>query len=133
MLFAELSEGGQVGVLAVATLCGGAVTWVASQWWSWRAARRKEQLEDETRELVKLENLVKRLDTERVELREDVRKLESEMDALQADLRAAIVKAERMSVWIRYLETKLDEAKVPYHKLELPPDAAGPPLPGGRS
>jgi septal ring factor EnvC (AmiA/AmiB activator) len=114
-LFAE-NDWGQAFVYLVTTIGGGAVVWLAGQFWMWKSNARKNQLEDEARELAHLENLVKRLDMERVELREDIRKLQQQMGALEKQLHDAVVKAEQMIVWMQYYEALLENAKVPFRK-----------------
>jgi septal ring factor EnvC (AmiA/AmiB activator) len=127
VVFAEQSDGNQAALLVFTTVLGGAVAWVASQFWAWRATRRKESLEDEGRELLRQESVIKRIDAERVELREELRKLEFDMEQVRTDLRAAIIRAETMSVWIRYLEAKLEEAGIPYQRWGQSPGAGSAP------
>jgi hypothetical protein len=127
-LFAEQSDWGLAAVATVATLFGGAAAWVVTQWRAWRVDRRKEALEDESRELTRQEALIKRLDNERVELREQIRKVEHGMDELEGRVRFELIRAERMSAYMTYYEALLTDAKIPFQRYprEVAPDGSQP-------
>lgn len=97
-----------VAILTVSSgLIGGAVTWLVSTILARRKESRKEAQEDEVTAISRLEHLVDRGEKERVALT-------TENQELRKQVMQSRIKYERASVWIRYLEDKLSEAKVPF-------------------
>lgn len=120
VLLGELAAETQALLTIVCTMSGGAITWVVTRVWDWRAARRKEALEDEERRrrvniedddrtIERLEKLLEREEKLRIEMREDYRKLEQEFRVTERT-------AERAVAWIVHLESLLASAKIPHPK-----------------
>ena len=125
MVFGEQTEGGQAVLLVVATLLGGAASWLVGVWRTSRAERRKNDLEDDARETLRLESLLSRIDKERVELREDARKLDQQMMVMEGEMRKLVIRAGIMEGWLRYYEAILDQSKIQYQKFVIPPPGEG--------
>lgn len=120
MLVAVLSTEMQALVITVASMFGGAVTWLATRLYDlWdkkrrnrledEDRRRKADIEDDDRTIGHLEKLIDRGEKLRVEMREDYRKLEAEFRVTERT-------AERAVAWIVHLESLLTAHKVPHPK-----------------
>jgi hypothetical protein len=118
-------------IIALAGLAGPAIAWA---WGEWRKARLSTAQSAERREgtyVAQLEGYIERLEADRQGMLADARKRESDCDrafGLVADTRVLV---ERCIGHIRYLETVLDERKIPYRKWDQAPDPkpAGPAAP----
>lgn len=113
-LFADQNDAKTAFLIAVSTLMGAGINWLAGQVKEWFREKRKNQLDDEAREDAKETKLVDRLDAERIELREQIRKLDHQYDELQKELRIAMLKAERMVGYLLYYERLLKNANIPH-------------------
>ena len=103
-LFAASDEG-TAGLVILAGLVGGAITWAANWFSGRRDKKRQEGLADEETAITRLEKLLKRVDDERKEL-------SAEVDALRARCGATEIELARAITWIKMTQAILTNAKI---------------------
>lgn len=130
-LFADTPQDlwGTVAALLVAALGGGGLLKLLDWWRQSRKEkrtdeekaadkRRKDRLADEDRNYKRLEEFCQRLreENDRLDLEISAERKENakKFDDIMRRANRAELRAERAVVWIKYLEGRLDEAKIPY-------------------
>jgi|SRR6516162_2635266 hypothetical protein len=115
VILADYSTGETAGIVAVATLLGGAAQWLLSYLRELYRERRQARKEDDEDAYGRLENLLGRYEQERNEQKTELRQLRRKLETTS-------LLAAKAVTWIRHLESRLGEHNIPFDRFEEPPD-----------
>lgn len=133
-------DGRMAALMAVCTAVGGGVTWLANHLTARRKDRRAEQQEDERTTIQRYDDLLKRVNADRLESLAEIKGLRAEVEELREHVTRLEVTNAKYRLRIAHLEEILELRGVPFkpwadddgpHPHPALPPAHSPPTPGG--
>lgn len=125
VLFADV-DAAKVVEWVVVLGVGGGLKWFLDYVRSWAGDRRKQAAADEDSAVARYQELLRRVDADRVDCIKDNAKLEAKFDVANHKILLLTIKVERAVGWIRNLEGKLEDNGVAFERYRDDPPAPEP-------
>ncbi len=114
MVLGDTAESG--GLLAVAALAGGGISWVLT-WWNGRSkTNRDRQLEDEARDKARQDELYERMRADRDAAVKREQVAEAALEVTRSQMVEIRLRDARRTEYIRYVVGILEERQIPHRK-----------------